>query len=106
MYDVPWRLNYENNLAQCIVFSAFRTNKETLIIAPAIKCCQEDMPDKGWIARKRKEAMPEHRRLTMTKHPALWTSRFWQYLVAGVINEVSAGKLRDSRINQWFPGSS
>ena len=47
MYDVPWRLDYENNLAQCIVFSAFRTNKETLIIAPAIKCCQEDTPDKG-----------------------------------------------------------
>ena len=52
---------------------------------------------KGWIARKRKEAMPEHRRLTMTKQPALWTSRFWQYLVAGVII-ILFSRLRSARL--------
>ena len=57
---------------------------------------------KGWIARKRKEAMPKHRRLTMTKQPALWTSRFWQYLVAGVIlsDRLTALSTRDAEQKQ------
>ena len=41
------------------------------IITLAIKCFQKDAPCKGPDARRRKEAMPKHRRPTTTKQPAL-----------------------------------